>query len=73
MEPLATGVKFLRQLFKDQNIPVWGNSQNSIKSRWRGSEMQVLKVVWNQRDESSCQRPGEAGSVLTTVNPLHEN
>ena len=35
--------------------------------------MQVLKVVWNQRDESSCQRPGEAGSVLTTVNPLHEN
>lgn len=66
-------VKFLRQLFKDQNIPVWGNSQNSIKPRWRGSEMQVLKVVWNQRDESSCQRPGESGSLLTIVNPLQEN
>ena len=26
-------VKFLRQLFKDQNIPAWGNSQNSIKPR----------------------------------------
>ena len=36
-------------------------------------EMQALTVVWNQRIESSFQRPGESGSLLTIMNPLPED